>query len=435
MEKIRTNVGGIDIGAKKVFTSIEGQPVVSHLTFTEDFYKLRDYLLEHKVESVAMEATGVYWVILYEILEQAGIDVWLVDGRQTRQVPGRKTDVKDCQWIQELHSYGLLNRCLVVDSDIKELRSYLRLREDHINSSSMHINQMQKALTLMNIRLKEVLSQIHGASGIAIIEAILNGERDRQVLVSLCHRSVLKKKKELVLKALEGRYTEAGLFELKQAYQGYKFYLQQVNECDKRIDVVINRIGKSGVGQEFKKKRKAVRHHKPNVENLGPNLLNIFDGKDATLISGITDYTWMQLLAETGPDLTRWPSEKHFTSWLGLSPGQHSSGKMRKNVRKKGRPKAGQIFRIIAQGLINSKDVAIGSFGRRLRGRKGPKIAIKAMARKLAVLYWRVMVNGLDYAEKGIQHYEEQILLNKMKTVNRLAKELNLNITEKQHVT
>jgi len=435
MEKIRTNVGGIDIGAKKVFTSIEEQPVVSHFTFTEDFYKLRDYLLEHKVESIAMEATGVYWVILYEILEQAGIDVWLVDGRQTRQVPGRKTDVKDCQWIQELHSYGLLNRCLVVDSDIKELRSYLRLREDHINSSSMHINQMQKALTLMNIRLKEVLSQIHGASGIAIIEAILNGERDKQVLVSLCHRSVLKKKKELVLKALEGRYTEAGLFELKQAYQGYKFYLQQVNECDKRIDVVINRIGKSGAGQELKKKRKAVRHHKPNVENLGPNLLNIFDGKDATLISGITDYTWMQLLAETGPDLTRWPSEKHFTSWLGLSPGQHRSGKMRRNARKKGRPKAGQIFRIIAQGLINSKDVAIGSFGRRLRGRKGPKIAIKAMARKLAVLYWRVMVNGLDYAEKGIQHYEEQILLNKMKSVHRLAKELDLNIVEKQHVT
>lgn len=435
MEKIRTNVGGIDIGAKKVFTSIEGQPVVSHFTFTEDFYKLRDYLLGHKVESVAMEATGVYWVILYEILEEAGIGVWLVDGRQTKQVPGRKTDVKDCQWIHELHSYGLLNRCLVVDADIKELRSYLRLREDHINSSSMHINQMQKALTLMNIRLKEVLSQVHGASGIAIIEAILNGERDRQVLVSLCHSSVLKKKKELVLKALEGRYTEAGLFELKQAYQGYKFYLQQINECDKRIDVVMNRIGKSGAGQDFKKKRKAIRHHKPNVEALGPNLLNIFDGKDATLISGISDYTWMQLLAETGPDLTRWPSEKHFTSWLGVSPGQHSSGKKRRNARKKGRPKAGQIFRIIAQGLINSKDVAIGSFGRRLRARKGPKIAIKAMARKLAVLYWRVMVNGLDYAEKGIQHYEEQILLNKMKTVHRLAKELDLNIAGKQAVT
>jgi len=434
MEKIRTNAGGIDIGAKKVFTAVEGQAVVSHLTFTEDFYKLLDYLVGHKVETVAMEATGVYWVILYDILEEAGIDVWLVDGRQTKQVPGRKTDVKDCQWIQQLHSHGLLNRCLVVDADIKELRSYLRLREDHITSSAMYINQMQKALTIMNIRLKEVLSQVHGASGLAIIEAILNGERDRQVLVSLCHSSVLKKKKDLLLKALEGKYTDAGLFALKQAYDGYNFCLQQINECDSKINVVINRLGKSGKGQELKKKRKAVRHHRPDVERLGPNLLNIFDGNDATLISGITDYTWMQLLAETGPDLTRWPSEKHFTSWLGLSPGQHNSGKMRRNARKKGKPKAGQIFRVIAQGLINSKDIAIGSFGRRLRGRKGPRIAIKAMARKLAVLYWRAMAKGLDYAEQGIQLYEEQIMINKMRTVNKLAKELNLEVINCQTV-
>lgn len=435
MEKIRTNVAGIDIGAKKVFTAIEGQPVVSHFTFTEDFMLLRDYLLKHKIETVAMEATGVYWVILYEILEEAGIDVWLVDGRQTKQVPGRKTDVKDCQWIQELHSFGLLNRCLVVDADIKELRSYLRLREDHINSSAMHINHMQKALTLMNIRLKEVLSQIHGASGIAIIEAILKGERDRNVLVSLCHQSVIKKKKDLVLKALEGKYTEAGLFALKQAYNGYKFYLSQIDECDKRISVVINRIGQSGKDQDEKKKRKAIRHHKPNVEKLGANLLNIFEGKDATVISGITDYTWMQLLAETGSDLSKWPTEKHFTSWLGLSPGQHHSGKMRRNAKKKGHPKAGQIFRIIAQGLINSKEIALGSFGRRLRGRKGPRIAIKAMARKLAVLYHRVMEKGIDYAEKGIQNYEEQIMINKMKTLNRLVKELNIKMPDNVQVT
>ncbi len=257
MKKIRSNVAGIDIGAKKVFTSVEGQPVVSHLTFTEDFILLRDYLHKHNVRTVAMEATGIYWVILYEMLEEAGIDVWLVDGRQTKQVPGRKTDVKDCQWIMELHGYGLLNRCLVVDSDIKELRSYVRLREDHIKSSAMHINHMQKALALMNIRLTEVLSQIHGASGIAIIEAILNGERDKNVLVSLCYSSILKKKKELVIKALEGKYTEAGLFALKQAYEGYKFYLSQINECDKRISTVINKIGQSGKGQDVKKNGKS----------------------------------------------------------------------------------------------------------------------------------------------------------------------------------
>lgn len=376
-----------------------------------------------------MEATGVYWVILYEILEEAGIDVWLVDGRQTKQVPGRKTDVKDCQWIQELYSYGLLNRRLVVDADIKELRSYVRQREDHLNSAAKHINQMQKALTLMNIRLKEVISQLHGASGMAIIEAILNGERNKNVLVNLCHRSILKKKKDLVLKSLEGRYTEAGLFVLKQAYDAYNFYQQQIVECDNRANTVINRIGESGNGQDFKRKRKVVRHHKPNIERLGPNLLNIFKDNDATLISGITDYTWMQLLAETGPDLTRWPSEKHYTSWLGLSPGQHNSGKMRRNARKRERPKAGQIFRVIAQSLINSKDVEIGSFGRRLCGRKGSQVAIKAMARKLAILYWRVMVKVLDDAEKGIKQYEEQLIINKLKTVNRLAKELSLQVS------
>lgn len=432
MEKIRSNLAGIDIGAKKVFTAVEGQPVVSHFTFTEDFLALRDYLLEHKVESVAMEATGVYWVILYEILEEAGIDVWLVDGRQTKQVPGRKTDVKDCQWIQELHSYGLLNRCLVVDADIKELRSYVRLREDHIRSSSMHINHMQKALTQMNIRLKEVLSQIHGKSGMAIIEAILNGERDRDALVKLCHTSVLKVKKELVYKSLDGRYTEAGLFALQQAHAAYNFYLQQIQQCDSRINTVINRIGHIGQGQDLKKKRKPIRHHKPEVENIGANLLNIFDSKDATLISGITDYTWLQLLSEVGRDLGKWPTEKHFSSWMGLSPGQNDSGKRKRNAKKKGNPAAGQIFRTIAQSLINSKNIAIGAFGRRLRGRKGSGVAIKAMARKLAVLYWRVMQKGLDYAEKGIKKYEEQIMLQKLKTVMKLANELDLKVSHYQ---
>ena len=268
MEIIRTNVAGIDIGAKKVFTAVENQPVVSHFTFTEDFLMLRDYLLEHKVETVAMEATGVYWVILYEILEAAGMDVWLVDGRQTKQVPGRKTDVKDCQWIQELHGYGLLNRCLVVEADIKELRSYLRLREDHIRSSSMHINHMQKALTQMNIRLAEVLSEIHGKSGMAIIEAILGGERDRDVLVNLCYTSILKGKKDLVYKSLNGMYTEAGLFALKQAYDAYQFYGQQILQCDARINIVVNRMGNSGKDQDLKNKRKTIRHHRPNVKNL-----------------------------------------------------------------------------------------------------------------------------------------------------------------------
>jgi transposase len=429
MKKIRENAAGIDIGAKKVFVSVEGQEVKNFFTFTEDLEQVRDYLLRHKIKTVAMEATGVYWNILYEILDEAGVDVWLVDGRQTKQVPGRKTDVKDCQWIQQLHSYGLLNRCYVVESDVKELRSYQRLREDHIRSASMHINHMQKALTEMNIRLTEVLSQIHGTSGLAIIEAILKGERNKEKLLKMCHSSIIKNKKDEVLKSLNGKYTQAGLFALQQAFDSYNFYQNQIKQCDQMLDKVIKRMGDGGTDQKLQIPRKPIRHNKPDINNLGISLIKIFGGKDATVLSGITDYTWMQLLSETGTELTRWPSEKHFTSWLGLSPGQHSSGKMKKNKRKAGRPKAGQIFRQIAQSLITSKNIALGAFGRKLRARKGPSIAIKSMARKLAVLYWRVMVKGLEYVENGIQKYEEQLLAQRHKTLMRLATELNVQIS------
>ena len=428
MEKIREKAAGIDIGAKKVFAAIEGQEVRYFFTFTEDFEKLRDYLLEHKIETVAMEATGVYWNILYEILEEAGIDVWLVDGRQTRQVPGRKTDVKDCQWIQQLHSYGLLNRCFVAEADIKELRAYQRLREDHIRSASMHINHMQKALTEMNIRLTEVLSQIHGVSGMAIIGAILKGERNKETLLKMCDRKIIKHKKEDVLKSLNGRYTKHGIFALKQAFDSYMFYQHQIEQCDQMLSEVIEKIGKGKPDQYPQGPRKPIRHNKPDINNLGISLLKIFDGKDATALSGITDYSWMQLMSETGTNLSRWPSEKAYTSWLGLAPGQHTSGKMKRTKRKNGHPKAGQIFRQIAQSIITSKHIALGAFGRRLRARKGSQIAIKSVARKLAILYWRIMVKGMAFVEEGIKKYEQQLLVQKHKSLERLAKDLNIQI-------
>jgi transposase len=428
MEKIRMNAAGIDIGAKKVFVAVEGQEVRYFFTFTEDFEKLRDYLCEHKIETVAMEATGVYWNILYEILEESGIDVWLVDGRQTRQVPGRKTDVKDCQWIQQLHSYGLLNRCFVAEADIKELRAYQRLREDHIRSASMHINHMQKALTEMNIRLTEVLSQIHGVSGLAIIEAILKGERNKETLLKMCDRRIIKNKKEEVLKSLNGRYTKHGLFALQQAFDSYMFYQHQIEQCDEMLSEVIHKIGKGKPDQNLQGRRKPIRHNKPDINDLGISLLKIFDGKDATALSGITDYSWMQLMSETGTDLSRWPSEKQYTSWLGLAPGQHTSGKMKRTKRKNGHPKAGQIFRQLAQSLITSKNIALGAFGRRLRSRKGSPIAIKAVARKIAILYWRMMVKGMAFVEEGIKKYEEQLLAQKHKSFERLAKDLNIQI-------
>lgn len=434
MKKIRKHVAGIDIGAKKLFVSIENAPVKIFDTFTEDLELLGSYLVAHKIETVAMEATGVYWVILYDILLAQGLDVWLVDGRSTKQVPGRKTDVKDCQWIQQLHSYGLLNKCFIPDVLVQELRTYQRLREDHIRSSAMHINHMQKALILMNIRLKEVISQLHGASGMRIVRAILSGERDAEKLTLLCDTRILKTKKEWVLKSLKGHYSESGLFSLQQAVNCYDFYQQQIADCDKKLEQVLGKIhgkGNPPKPQKSKTPRKAIRHHNPDIKNMDYHLLSIFKGKDATVLPGITDYNWLQLLSEVGTDLEKWKSAKHFTSWLGLAPKQHNSGKRNRNYKSKGAPKAGLIFKQAATGLLNSKYIALGAFGRKIRSKKGGLVAIKAVARKLAELYWKLFVKGLEYVENGIQKYQEKMLANKKRSVEKMAKELGLEVIQK----
>jgi transposase len=260
----------------------------------------------------------------------------------------------------------------------------------------------------------------------AMVEAILSGERDKNNLLSLCHESLQRTKKEEILKALEGHYTDAGLFSLRQAYQAYHFYQRQINECDKQIEQVLEKINKDQ-NLNTSGKRKPIRHNRPDVENLGGHLLKIFGSKDAIILPGITDYTWLQLYTEVGDDLSRWPTEKHFTSWLGLSPGQNNSGKKKKSARK-GRPQAGQIFRKIAQGLLASKKIALGAFGRRIRSRKGPAIAIKAIARKLAAQYWRLMVKGSEFVERGVEFYQEQLKDQKKKLFSKLALELEIEI-------
>ncbi len=432
MKKIRKHSAGIDIGAQQIFVAIENEQVKVFDTFTEDFISCGNHLKSHGIESVAMEATGSYWMVLYMILEEMGFETWLVDGRETKQVPGRKTDIKDCQWIQQLHSYGLLNRCFVLEEHMKNLRSYTRLRDDHIRSASMHIQHMQKALLEMNIRLKEVLSQIHGVSGLRIIEAILSGARDKQKLANLCHSSILKTKRDKVLKSLEGYYTESGLFALRQAYQSYQFYQMQIKACDQEIEKQIKILGKNKSDDNLESPRKPIRHNKPQVDNLGANMLSIFKNIDATKIEGITDYSWMKLLSETSHDLSKWKTEKHFTSWLGLAPGQNWSGKKRRSKKKRTNNQAGRIFRNIAQSLIKSKTSAIGEFGRRLRSRKGPMVAIKAMARKLAILYWKLFIEGMDYIKKGAQLYREELLVRKQKNIKKLANELNMKVIVNQ---
>lgn len=413
-----------------IFVAVDNAPVAIFDTFTEDVELLIEYLNKKSITSVAMESTGVYWYILYDMLDASGFDVWLVDSRNTKQLPGRKTDVKDCQWIQGLHSYGLLNRCFIPEDAIQELRTFQRLREDHIRTSSMHTNHMQKALTQMNIRLKEVISQIHGVSGMKIIRAILEGERNADKLAELCHSTILKHKKQNVVKSLKGYFSPNHLFALKQAVDCYDFYQKKIVECDHRIEQTLERMrGNNPPSDEKKLKRKVIRHHKPDIKNLDQHLLRIFSGKDATVLPGISDYNWLELLSEVGTDLNKWKTEKHFTSWLGLAPKQHNSGKRNKNYKSKGSPKAGLIFRQAAAGLLNSKHIALGVFGRKIRAKKGGLVAIKAVARKLAVLYYKLQTKGLEYVEKGIADYEDKLLEQKRKGIIKAASKLGLNMS------
>lgn len=430
MRKIRKHAAGIDIGAKKMFVSVGEGSVEVFDTFTEDLHALKSYLIKNKIKTVAMEATGVYWVILYEILVAANLDVWLVDGRSTKQVPGRKTDVKDCQWIQELHTHGLLNKCHLVESLVEELRTYQRHRENYIRSSSRYVNHMQKALTLMNIRIKEVISQVHGVSGMRMIRAILSGEREPEKLILLCDGRILKTKREKLLKSLNGHYNESSLFILEQAVKDYDYCKNQIAICDAKMEEVLIKIKKTSEDEfpQSEERRKAIRHNKPNIEKMDYYLLNIFGGKDATVLPGITDYSWLQLYSELGSDLTKWKTEKHFTSWLGLAPKQHNSGKRKRNFKPKGTPNAALIFKQAAAGLLNSKYIALGVFGRRIRSRKNGMVAIKAVARKLAELYWKLFVKGLDYVEKGIQAYQQKLIENKHKALNRMAKNLGMEV-------
>ena len=237
--KINPHAAGIDIGSEKIYIGIEGIEVRSFSTFTDDYLKSISYLKEKNITTIAMEATGVYWFAYYELLEASGFDVYLVNGNDTKNLPGRKSDVEDCQWIQQLHSFGLLRRCFIPEDIIRQLRTYTRLRDDHISMASQHIQHMQKAFDLMNIKLHNVISQIHGVSGLRIVNAIIQGNHDPVKLAELCEKSILKKKRDSVIASLKGTYKQEHIFSLKQALQAYAFYQNQIRECDNQMELLL----------------------------------------------------------------------------------------------------------------------------------------------------------------------------------------------------
>lgn len=427
-EIVHPHACGIDIGSNNFYVDAGEDKIRVFPTFTADCDAIVEYVRSLGITTVAMESTGVYWITLYAVLEEAGIEVYLVNGRDVKNVPGRKSDVKDCQWLRQLHSYGLLRKSFIPGGDIRKVRSYLRLRQDHIRAAATQVHLMQKALTQMNIRLTEVIDDITGASGMRILKAILQGERDPVTLTELCVSSILKKKRELVIKSLEGHYSDEHLFALRQAVQTWAYYNNLILECDAEIEKQLMEMTKDKDDIETTVKRKPIRYHKPEIEDLHKPLLKLSEGKDPIGIAGITDYSFLQIMSEVGTDMAPWPTEKHFTSWLKISPMRASSGKMNKRLRMKRQNNAGLIFRNLAQGILNSKHLALGSFGRRIRARRGSPVAIKAIARKIACYYYRVMTKGSEFVERGIQAYEEHLKEKQRKYLEKMALELNLQL-------
>jgi transposase len=428
ISKINPNCAGIDIGSEYIFIGIENKKVVSFPTFTNSYIKAIEYLKENKITSVAMEATGVYWFALYDLIEQTGIEVCLVNGREVKNVPGRKSDVEDCQWIQQLHSFGLFRPCFIPDDITRQLRTYSRLRQDHLYLSTQHIQHMQKAFDLMNIKLHNVISQVTGVSGMRIIKEIISGNHNPEKLASLCEDSILKKKKDLVISSLYGNFREDYIFLLSQAVDAYEFYQQKMFECDKKIQELLELITINTPTPPEIKPPKHIRHNAPQVDNLHEMLMKLTGGNDPSRITGLTDKTLLELLAETGTDLSKWKTEKHFTSWLCLAPGKHQSGKRNKKKNKRGHTKAGQIFRNATFSLARSKYSAISAFYHRIKSKKGAMVAIKATARKIAILYYNVMTKGIEFVEKGILAYQQKVKEQQLKRLHQQAKQLGLKL-------
>lgn len=414
----------VDVGSEQMHGSIAGGPPEVFGTVTGELLRLRDWLKERKIQSVAMEATGIYWLPLYAVLEAGGLQPMMVNGKHTRNLPGRKTDMKDCQWGATLHAHGLLRAGFVPPAQIRRLQDYIRLRNEHIASAAASIQHQQKALERMNVKLHDAISSLAGVSGQKVVGAILAGERDAGCLLAWCDAQIQKKKAEQVKASLQGTWAEEHLFALQQAVDDWKHFQRQIMACDGRIEAVLKAIhGPPPPGKPVGGCGKRGGINAPQIEGLHGLVVQLCGGKDLNVLPAHTDYSVLQLISEVGTDLSCWPDEKHFTAYLGLAPGSHQSGKRRGTVRRK-RNRAGRLFCVMARSLARSKQFALGGYYRRMAGRKGGWVANIALARKLAELFWRVMVKGLDYVEKGLAAYEAQVLETKRRTLQRLAKQL-----------
>ena len=409
LERLQVDVAGIDCGAAEHFVSVppdrDPAPVQSFRTFTADLQRLAEWLVACRITSVAMEATGVYWIPVYDILEARGLEVLLVNARHVKHVPGRKSDVQDCEWLRELHSVGLLRGSFRPAAAIRALRALLRHRDTLVKNAGTYVQRMQKGLIEMNLLLPRVVSDIVGKTGLTILRALVAGERDPHVLAQ--HRDPHRKAtSEEIAAALTGHFRAEHLFVLQQNLVLFDLCQTQLAACDTTIEAELETLTATADAPPTALPRPRVtrRHgNEPAFDIRTP--LHHLAGADLTQIDGIAPYTALKLLSEIGTDLTRWPTEKHFTAWLTLAPQNKVSGGRRLSSRTQpSANRAAAMLRMAALSLVRGQ-TALGAFYRRLAVRIGKPKALTATARKLAILVYRTLTGTLVYRDVGADTY------------------------------
>ena len=419
---INPNAAGIDIGSRfhvvAVPTDRDDDPVKTFQSFTGELYQLVDWLEACKINTVAMESTGIYWMPLYEILISRGIDVVVSNARDVKNVPGRKTDVNDAQWLRQLHEFGLLRGSFHPTADFSSLRSYIRQRERLLDYAASHIQHIQKASMLMNVQLHHVVSDITGKTGMRIVHAILAGERDPQVLAEMrdvrCKASI-----ETIAAALEGNYTPEHLFALNQVVSLYETYQTHVSDCDRELELVLDKLRLEDSPSEPLPKARN-RTKQPNQPDFDVrDVLYAVTGVDLTQIHGIGPYLALKLVGECGTDMSKWKTAKHFTSWLCLAPGNKiSGGKILSSHTRRSKNRVTALLRLAAVN-VGKTDSALGAYYRRLSARIGKAKAVTATVRKLAILFYNTLRYGRSYSDPGASHYETQHRVRVMKNLSR----------------
>lgn len=428
LRRVNPHAAGIDIGSATHWVAVDPSlcdaPVREFGAYTADLQAMADWLINHGVRTVAMEATGVYWVAAYEVLRDRGLEVCLVDARATKQVAGRKSDVSDCQWIQELHSYGLLKQAFLPSGEIATLRSYMRQRDRWVADAARAIQHMQQALELMNVKLSEVVRDITGVTGIRIIEAIVAGERNARVLSE--HRDGrCAHSREEIARALQGSWREEHLFALEQALNHYRYLGQRIAACDLRIEEVLRRCAVSEGEPPGGGKRDGSPH--PFAFDARTLCFRVA-GVDLTAIDGVGANTVLTVLAEVGADMSAWRSERAFGSWLGVAPNpRKSGGRVLRSASRPNAQRAATALRLAARTL-NRSHSALGAFYRRLRARIGAPKAITATAYKIARLIYRMLQTKTPYRDVGQAAYDERFRARRLRSVTRMARDLGFTL-------